>query len=213
MTTRKDRAGRSVAERFAEEKPKLRALPSRPFEARIVEPVVLNRQAMARVEAADYSLPERWQGLMAMAHIGVADIRFECRGETEVVPKVARGARLVQYRHYRRELGRKPQAVRQVAPALVAQLGEPYGGLWERLVARYGEAEAARVLSRLVGITENGDEEALKSALQELLKGLGETTSTRPTTLVSVPASLQSFTVDRGSLEAFDALMQEASGE
>jgi len=213
MGSRKDREGRTVAERFEQERPKLRPLPSRPFEGRIAEPVVLNRQAMVRVEGADYSLPERWHGLMAMAHIGVADIRFECRGETEVVPKVARGRRLVQYRHYRRELGRKPQAVRQVAPALVAQLGEPYGKLWENLVGRYGEPEAARVLSRLIGITETGDEEALKQALQGILKGIGGAATKAPGKLVEVPVSLRSFTVDSGSLAAFDALLREASGE
>jgi transposase len=41
----KDREGRTVAERFAQEKQKLRPLPSRPFEARIAEPVVVSRQA------------------------------------------------------------------------------------------------------------------------------------------------------------------------
>lgn len=212
MPSRKDREGRSVAERFEVEKAKLRALPPRPFEARIVEPVVLSRQALARVDGADYSLPERWQGLMAMAHIGVADIRFECRGETEVVAKVARGKRLVQYRHYRRELGRKPQAVRQVAPALVAQLGEPYGKLWDRLVGRYREAEAARVLSRLIGITETEGEEALKEALEALLKGIGGVAEPAAK-LVEVPASLRSFTVEGSSLAAFDELLREASGE
>jgi hypothetical protein len=211
MGSRKDREGHTVAERFALEKSKLRVLPPRPFEARIAEPVVLNRQALAHVEGADYSLPEGWHGLMAMAHIGVADIRFECRGQTEVVPKVARGGRLVQYRHYRGELSRKPQAVRQVAPALVAQLGQPYGRLWELLVARHGEREAARVLSRLIGIMENSGEQALKQALEEILK-VSSTSSTEGKT-GEVPASLQQFTVESGSLKAFDALLEEASGE
>lgn len=211
MQGRKDREGKTVAERFAREKQKLRPLPSRPFEARIAEPVVVSRQALVRVEGADYSLPESWHGLMAMAHIGVADIRFECRGQTEVVPKVARGARLVQYRHYRRELGRKPQAVRQVAPALVAQLGEPYGKLWELLVGGHGEREAAHVLSRLIAIMENSGEEALKHALELILKG--SPPSTTHSTTVDVPASLQAFTVESGSLKAFDVLLQEASGE
>jgi transposase len=211
MGNRKDREGRTVAERFAVEKQKLRALPVRPFEARIAEPVVLNRQALAHVEGADYSLPEGWHGLMAMAHIGVADIRFECRGQTEVVPKVARGGRLVQYRHYQRELARKPQAVRQVAPALVAQLGQPYGRLWELLVARHGEREAARVLSRLIGIMENTGEQALKQALEEILK-VSSASSTEGKT-GEVPASLQQFVVESGSLKAFDALLEEASDE
>jgi transposase len=207
MEVRKDREGRTVAERFALEKQKLRALPSRPFEARIAEPVVISRQALVHVEGADYSLPESWHGLMAMAHIGVADIRFECRGQTEVVPKVARGGRLVQYRHYRGELARKPQAVRQVAPALIAQLGQPYGKMWELLVARHGEREAARVLSRLIGIMENSGETALKQALQEILK-TSSVQSTESKT-VAVPASLQQFTVDSGSLKAFDTLLEE----
>jgi len=167
-----------------------------------------------RVEGSDYSVPQQWQGLMVMAHIGVADIRFECRGQTELVPKVARGGRLVQYRHYRRELARKPQAVRQVAPALIAQLGQPYGRLWELLVARHGEREAARVLSRLIGIMETGGEEALKRALEEILKGAAMTAPmSSDRKLVEVPASLRSFTVDSGSLAAFDALLREASGE
>jgi len=213
MATRKDRAGRTVAERFAGEKAKLRLLPERPFEARVVEPVVVSRQAMVRVDGADYSLPEHWHGLMAMAHVGVADIRFECRGETEVVTKVARGGRLVQYRHYRRELGRKPQAVRQVAPILLSQMGEPYGTLWERLVARRGEREAARVLSRLIEITETGAEEELKRALQEILKGSAASAAPVVVQQIEVPASLRSFTVESSSLKAFDALLEEASGE
>ena len=214
MVSRKDREGRTVAERFETEKAKLRPLPGRRFEPRVVEPLVVSRQALVRVEGSDYSVPQQWQGLMVMAHIGVADIRFECRGQTELVPKVARGGRLVQYRHYRRELARKPQAVRQVAPALIAQLGQPYGRLWELLVARHGEREAARVLSRLIGIMETGGEEALKRALEEILKGAAMTAPmSSDRKLVEVPASLRSFTVDSGSLTAFDALLREASGE
>ena len=211
MDNRMDRQGRTVTQRFAEEKPKLRPLPVRPFEARIAEPVVVSRQALVRVEGADYSLPESWHGLMAMAHIGVADIRFECRGQTEVVAKVARGARLIQYRHYQRELGRKPQAVRQVAPAIVAQLGQPYGRLLELLVGRHGEREAARVLSRLIAIMENSGEQALKETLEQILKGA--TASAAEGKAVEVPPSLQPFTVEKSSLAAFDALMQGASGE
>jgi transposase len=214
MQSRKDREGRTVAQRFAEEKPKLRALAPRPFQARLAEPVLVSRLALVRIEGADYSVPEHWHGLMAMAHVGVADILLECRGETEIVPKVARGARLVQYRHYRRELGRKPQAVRQIAPVLVAQMGQPYPQLWERLLARHGEQEAARVLSRLIGITENGDEERLKRALEELLKtSSAPAPATRAKEEVEVPASLRQFTVEGSSVAAFDALLEEAHGE
>lgn len=212
MDRRKDREGRTVAQRLAEERSKLRSLPTRSFEPRIPEPVVVNRLSLVRIEGADYSLPEHWHGLMAMAHVGVSDIRFECRGETEVVAKVARGRRLVQYRHYRRELGKKPQALRQVAPALVAQMGEPYGTLWELLVAQHGQQEAAKVLSRLVAITADGGEEAVKRALQEILKGL-RPAATTAAKVVEVPERLRQHTVESGSLAAFDALLEEASGE
>ena len=68
-----------------------------------------------------------------------------------LVPRQRRGGKCIQYQHYLPELARKPQAVRQVAPELVAELGEPYGKLWSLLEGRYGGHEAARVLSRVLG--------------------------------------------------------------
>jgi transposase len=136
---KKDRMGRTVTERFQEERSLFRPLPGRAFEARQVVPLVVDRQAMVRIEGAEYSLPSPWASLQIMAYVGVADIRFECRGESLVVGKVPRGGRLVSYRHYLKELARKPQAVRQVAPKLLAELGAPYQGLWEMLCPRYGE--------------------------------------------------------------------------
>ena len=58
--------------------------------------------------------------------MGVADIVLEWREERITVAKQPRGGRAVQYRHYLDELAKKPQAVRQVAPELMAELGEPY---------------------------------------------------------------------------------------
>ena len=66
-------------------------------------------------------------------------------------PRQGFGGRRVNYRHYLPELARKPQAVRQVAPELVAELGEPYGRLWQVLVETYGAQDGARVLSRVIG--------------------------------------------------------------
>jgi len=79
------------------------------------------------------------------------------------------------------------------------------------LVARHGEREAARVLSRLIGIMENSGEQALKLALEEILKASSAPSTEAKT--VEVPASLQQFTVESGSLKAFDALLEEASSE
>ena len=55
--TRTNQDGRTVAQRFEEERRLLRALPQRPFEARHIEPVAVSRQALVRVDGACYSVP------------------------------------------------------------------------------------------------------------------------------------------------------------
>jgi prepilin-type processing-associated H-X9-DG protein len=215
--SRKDRQGRTVKERFEEERPLLRCLPVRPFEARQVIPLVVDRQAMVRIEGAEYSLPSPWASLQIMAFVGVADIRFECRSESLVVPKVPRGGRLVSYRHYLKELARKPQAVRQVAPKLLAELGAPYQGLWEMLCPRYGELEAARVVAKLLGAIDHEGEARISRALQNILEHK-PTPSADPAMTVAtiqpmVPVSLSSYNVESGHAADYDRLLEEASGE
>ena len=145
---RADQQGRTVAQRFSEERQLLRALPQRAFEARHVEPVAVSRQALVRVDGAQYSVPSHWSASQATAYVGVADIVLEWREERITVAKQPRGGRAVQYRHYLDELAKKPQAVRQVAPELMAELGEPYVRLWKLLCARYSELDAARVMAQ-----------------------------------------------------------------
>ena len=60
--SRVDQQGRTVAQRFDEERALLRALPERPFEARQVELVGVSRQALVRVDGAQYSVPSHWAG-------------------------------------------------------------------------------------------------------------------------------------------------------
>ena len=146
--TRADQQGRTVAQRFNEERALLRPLPERPFEARQVVPVGVSRQALVRVDGAQYSVPSHWSGSQATAYVGVADIVLEWREERITVAKQARGSRTVKYKHYLDELAKKPQAVRQVAPELMAELGAPYEQLWRLLSTRYGELEAARVVAQ-----------------------------------------------------------------
>ena len=57
-----------------------------------------------------------------------------------------------------------------MAPELVAELGEPYGRLWQVLVETYGAQDGARVLSRVIGaVTEQGVE-AVGDALERALE-------------------------------------------
>ena len=207
--TRADQQGRTVAQRFDEERALLRPLPGRPFEARQVEPVGVSRQALVRVDGAQYSVPSHWAGSQATAYVGVADIVLEWREERITVAKRARGSRTVKYKHYLDELAKKPQAVRQVAPELMAELGAPYVKLWRLLSDRYGELEAARVVAKLVGaIVEHGEQliaETLSAALAAAPPAPRGPSTPPPT--VPVPAALQRYQVESTPAAAYDALL------
>lgn len=208
------RDGRRCRDLWQEEQAKLLPLPERPFEARKTVLVPVSSKSTVQIGAAIYSVPSGWARLEATAYVGVEDIRLVCRGETEVVPRQRRGGKRISYRHYLPELARKPQAVRQVAPELVAELGEPYGRLWALLVGRYGAREAARVLSRVLGaVVDHGSQtvaEALEAAMElgrcDLLAMAGRLQQTSAS--VEVPAALQSYEIEAGSPADYDVLLR-----
>lgn len=120
--------GRSVLECFAEERPRMLPLPARPYRVERVVPVSLTRSALARVEGAVYSVPCAWKMLRATAHVGLHSVRIVCRDEEVEHPRQPFGGRSVRQRHYLPEFAKKPQAVRQNAAELLAELGEPNAG-------------------------------------------------------------------------------------
>ena len=194
------------------ESARLVALPETPFEARRMTIVSVSRQAMVQVEGARYSVPSHWKSLEATAWVGVEDIRVVCRGEESVVARVRRGGRHVQYRHYLSELARKPQAVRQVAPELVAELGEPYGRLWKLLAERHGAHEGARVLAKIVGVVADQGPGPVAEALEPALAaGRWDLLALKPArparTTVTVPEPLRGYEIDAARAEDFDALL------
>ena len=211
---RVQRDGHRCWDLWQEERSKLLPLPERPFEARKTLLVSISSKSIVQIGAATYSVSSGWARLEATAYVGVEDIRLVCRGETEVMPRQRRGGKRISYRHYLPELARKPQAVRQVAPELVAELGEPYGRLWSLLVGRYGAREAARVLSRVLGaVVDHGSEtvgEALEAALEvgryDLLAMAGRLQ--KADTVVEVPTALQSYEIEAGSPADYDILLR-----
>jgi len=211
---RVQRDGRRCWDLWQEEQAKLLPLPERPFEARKALLVPVSNKSTVQIEGATYSVPSGWARLEATAYVGVDDIRLVCRGEMEVVSRQRRGGKHIRYRHYLPELARKPQAVRQVAPELVEELGEPYGRLWSLLVGSYGSREAARVLARVLGaIVDHGSEtvaEALEAAMGagrcDLLAMAGRLQRTN--TVVEVPAALRSYDIEAGSPADYDFLLQ-----
>jgi hypothetical protein len=135
-----------------------------------VELVSVSRRSTVRIEGATYSVPSQWASLRATAYEGVEDVKLVCRGQTQTYPKERKGAKKIRYRHYLAGFARKPQAVRQAAPELIGELGEPYGKLWGMLTERYGEKEASRVLSRILGVVADHGEEPVAEALQAALR-------------------------------------------
>jgi transposase len=207
--------------RFAEDKKNLRELPEIPFEARRVELLSVSRRSTVRVEGATYSVPSHWASLRATAYIGVEDVRIHCCGQSETYPKERKGSQKIRYRHYLTELARKPQAVRQVAPELVRELGEPYGRLWAMLVERYGTKEASRVLTRILGALVDHGEEAVADALEAALSNgrcdllsLSEHihNSTERPRAVEVPETLSGYRVESGKASDYDLLLLGNAG-
>ena len=215
LEARVDAEGVRAMDRLAQEAPHSLPLPAVAFEARRVELVSVSRRALVQLGAAQYSVPSSWAGLDATAYVGVETIRVVCRGETVEIAKQPRGQRVVRYRHYLRELAKKPQAVRQVAPELVAELGEPYGRLWELLESRHGARDAARVLTQIVGaIVDHGEAEvaaALSRAMsQERCDLLGlAVEAQRPAQSITVPPALAAHAVESGRAADYDWLLQQ----
>jgi hypothetical protein len=206
---------------FPQERRHLRELPERPFEATRVEMISVSRRSTVRIEGATYSVPSQWASLRATAYIGGEDVRIHYRGQGEIYPRERKGSQKIRYRHYLAELAKKAQAVRQMAPELVQELGEPYSRLWEMLVERYGAKEASRVLARIVGaLVDHGEEpvaDALEAALENgrcdllsLSERIHDPTQ-RPQT-VEVPEALSGYRVESGRASDYDLLLLGNAG-
>lgn len=213
--SKRRRDGRRLADLFVEEQIALLSLPCAEFEAREAQPVAISRSSTATVNGAVYSLPSRWARLDAMAYLGATDIRFICRGEELLFRRKARGEEEIRYRHYMRELSRKPNAVRQVVPELIVELGEPYGRLWSLLEETHGAKKGARILAGILGAMDDHGEEHVTAALEQALRqgrcdllALHRHLPPRPVLRdIAIPASLRSFEVEVGRAADYDALL------
>jgi transposase len=208
-------------QRFVEEQRHLIELPEHPFEARKVELVSVSRRSTVSVGGATYSVPSQWASLRATAYVGVEDVRFVCRGQAVLYPRERKGEKKIRYRHYLSELARKPQALRQVAPELIGELGEPYGKLWRMLTERYGEKEASRVLCRILGAAVDHGEELVADALQAALSrgrfnllALAKHLDDRQerSRSVAVPEALSSYRVESTNATDYDRLLGGSGG-
>jgi hypothetical protein len=214
--TRRVADGGTVADRFAAEKARMLPLPDRPFRAAAARPVSTSRRSLAKIEGATYSIPCRWAGRDVMAYVGVDEVEIVLPdGERVVHPRQRFGGRSVRYRHYLPELARKPQALRQVAAEVIAELGEPFGSTWRQLVDALGPLGAARHFALVVEAIVKEGEDAVAGRLTRALREdipLSLALAPPPPTPARVadadlPPSLEGIEVEAASAADYDELL------
>jgi hypothetical protein len=112
-------------------------------------------------------------------------------------------------------LARKAQALRQVAPELLPELGEPSQTLWHLLAQTHGEREAARVVTTLVAAIVAHGAGAVTTALTQVLQreqadlhAVHERLEAVPLpTRIAVPARLAGYEVEAGTARDDDFLL------
>lgn len=199
-----------------EERPGMLPLPAVPFDVRKTVPISISSKSTFTFDGVPYSVPSRLARLGAVAYVGPRDIIVVCHGEKIVKARQLKGGRGIEYRHYLSELAKKPKAVRQVAPELVSELGSPFQRLWQLLSDTHGAAEAARVLSRILGAVVEHGEDAVKEAIAVALES-GDTSlmalnvgrQARPT-IARVPAAFADIRVESAHAAAFNQLLKLA---
>lgn len=215
----RDAAGQTIGTRFAEERAAFRDLPA-PFVAEATTLATVSPRALVRLEGASYSVPCRWAGLDLVARVGATSVTIVGRDGTRIThPRKRFGQRSIDYRHYLPELARKPQAVRQVLPELLRDLGAPFPAVWAQFVAAHPPREAARLFAKVLGQIETRGLAVVIARLEAalgtgapLLLALTPDPAVAPGRLASdaVPAALREVEVTAGSAADYDGWLAEA---
>jgi transposase len=206
---------RSIGDRFAVERERMLPLAARPFDPRATRLASASRRALVPVDGAIYSVWCTWAGLDVTVHVGATHVDVVGPdGAVVTHPRVGFGRRSVDYRHYLRELARKPQALRQVASELVPALGEPFVSAWRALTDAHGPKQAARIFAKVLGHVERRGltevalvvAEAL-SRDEPLLLALAPTESAAPLPSAELPLALRAVEVTAGRAADYDVLL------
>jgi transposase len=198
----------TIGARFAEEQAAWRPVPE-PFVAEATTLATASPRALIRVAGAWYSTPCHWAGLDLVVRVGPSTVTIVGRDGLQVRhPRKRVGERAIDYRHYLPELARKPQAVRQVLPDLLRDLGDPFPAVWARLDTAHGAREAARLLAKILGELATRGAAAVVPALQAALATGAPVTLARIVTAapprVDVPASLRDLDIASGCAADYD---------
>lgn len=220
LATTRDAAGQTIGARFTEEQRLFRRV-SAPFASEATTLATVTPRALVRLEGAVYSVWTRWAGLDLVIRIGASSVTIVGRDGTHVQhPRKRFGERSIDYRHYLAELARKPQAVRQVLPDLLGDLGAPFPAIWEQLHAAHGPREAARLFAKVLGQLDTHGAAVVVPALTAalatgtpLLLALAPArTATDRMTPDAVPAALRAIDVGSGCAADYDDWLVEVAG-
>jgi transposase len=203
-----------IAPRFEEERCHFIELPPRPYEARRVITSTASSTANVRAEGAHYSVWSYWRDLTVTVLIGPTQVEIRCSGESVFHPRMPFNGSSVKYMHYLTELRRKPQAVRQVMPELLQELGDPFDRLWRMLVDLSGPLDAARAFARVLGAIVDTNEQVVRRVVTRALDrdriDLLELPTPAQTPSVVVPESLRGYEIESASVSDFDHLLEGA---
>lgn len=215
-TTKRDAQGRTIAERFAEERSRMLPLPATPFRAASFHHCGVGRRSLVLLHGAQYSVWSDWAKLEIKVWEGVDEIEIIGPDDRVVIhPRKPVGGKSIDYRHYLPELARKPQAVRQVAAELIRDLGAPYDELWRMLVDERGPKQAAHVFAHVLrAVIELGERvvaERIRRALdigEPVLLSLGPAVPTPPSIAdEAVPPALRDVEIAAGRAADYDHLL------
>jgi transposase len=197
-----------MATRFLEEQRAWRPVPE-PFAAEATTLVTVSPRALVRLDGAYYSVPCRWAGRDLVVHVGPSTVTIMGHDGTRIRhPRKRFGERAIDYRHYLPELARKPQAVRQVLPDLLRDLGDPFPAVWVHLHEAHGPREAARLLAKILGELETRGARDIVPALETALATGAPLTMARLATVaparVDLPAALRDLEIAGGCAADYD---------
>jgi transposase len=218
LETGRDVAGETIGTRFVAETAYFRPLPA-PFVAEATTIGTVSPRALVRLEGAVYSVPTRWAGLDLVARIGATQITIVGLDGTRIVhPRKRFGQRSIDYRHYLPELAPKPQAVRQVLPDLLRDLGAPFVAVWEHFHAAHAPREAARLFAKVLGqldthgfdIVVPAVERALRAGTPVVLALTPGPSAPARLEAEGVPAVLRDLDVPSGCAADYDGWLAEA---
>ncbi len=214
LSARRAETAETIGARWLVEAPALRAAPV-PFDSARTEIVSVSPRSLVRLDGGYYSVPDAWAGLDLTAHVGADRVEFVGPDDRRVPhPRLRFGGRSVDYRHYLRSLSTKPQAVRQVLPDLLEDLGDPFPAVWRQLEAVHGPRDGARVFARLLGQLEQRGASVVVPALVAALGTGGslllavaerDVAPTSPSSLATLPSPLGGIVVPSGCAADYDA--------